>query len=162
MPQEVIMKANDIITIILAAYAAILSTILGISELRKGKRRLTIGLEYIPVDKRVNLRLVNSGTRPITIVGISLTLCGEKFYIVPGELMMANNEYSENLPVTLNDGTQTVFRLSDLVASRLIEKHDVAFVEVEDAEGKKHRAYKKVARHTLLEILPRKSINDLD
>jgi hypothetical protein len=149
------MSANDIITIILAAYAAVLSTILAIVELRKNQRALTVFLEFVPFYEQALLRLVNPGTRPITVVSVAMEIFVENdgvnqpfWEAIPFRVLFERDpeKYPEGmrslpdglhlLPVHIGDGKQALLPLSGMISNMLVANHMHAKIHVTDASGK--------------------------
>jgi hypothetical protein len=144
------MSASDIITIILAAYAAILSTILGLTELRKNRRSLTVSLEIGNFNTRANLRLVNSGTRPITVISVAMQIRGDfdnrnppYWKWVPStDLFERDPNGPDLLPVHLSDGEQAKFSLTKFTSEKLVKNQMKANVIIQDADGNEYDKYK--------------------
>jgi hypothetical protein len=90
------METKDWITIFIAVWGAGLSTYLGIRELIKERRQIKLILEYITFREIVQLIVVNSGHRPVTIteiaIAISQTAKNPKFqsYLVMGKRSFMN------------------------------------------------------------------------
>jgi len=65
---------RDTITLLLAAYAALLSTVLGLRELGKARRSLRIFLNYVAFNESYTVTLTNAGFRPITITSLVIDI----------------------------------------------------------------------------------------
>lgn len=144
------MAVTDIVTIIIAAYAAILSTILGVYEFRKEKRSIKIYLEHVYFYETVQLTIFNMGHRAITINEISMLVeVGTQgkvkrpyFDPVPANSMF-NTDRSTELPFELEDGKQKTIRLSQTVSDMLLNNRLSARITVFDAEGNQYKNYEK-------------------
>lgn len=139
------------LTVILAGYAAVLSTILGIREIRKEKREVKLYFEVIEKSRAAyesNVVLVNSGHRTITI-----SVIGLRFYETEPRIwkyfpkikrvrIPRLAELITNTPVTLNDGEQRTIKIhgraiiDDWFESNYVE------VYAYDAEGKYYKSRK--------------------
>lgn len=66
------MTVEQIITLVVAIYGALLSTMLVIREVRKDRRKLFIVLEHVALYERVQIIITNIGHRPVTITEIEV------------------------------------------------------------------------------------------
>lgn len=145
------------LALLVAIYAALLSTILGIREFLKERRRILIILEYVAFYERAQLRIVNTGHRPITItkVGMSLLMTQDshKYWEdVPANSVLGSpfdnsdegEELVEPLPAVVQDGEQVTLPLSGVVSMTLLENGMKAEIFVYDVEGKVYKKYKRM------------------
>ncbi len=138
------MGVSDPLTIIIAAYGAIVSTILGIRELRKERRQISVILEYVDVMEKVQVTIVNSGYRPITITGISMALpmAGPSLEKVPSGILFSDELDKWPFPVTLTDGQHISLLLSDDLTDSIVRAKMDIKLKVFDAEGNIYSKYK--------------------
>jgi hypothetical protein len=131
---------NDIVTLLIAVYAAAIATVLAVREIRRDRRRIRIALEHVAFYERVQTTVTNSGFRPITITEIGMAV-GEdqngKVYWdpVPRNALFAPEVDVELLPAALEDGEPLSILLSDEISRNLFHNEMRAKVSVYDAEG---------------------------
>jgi hypothetical protein len=133
------MDLGFFVTILIAIYGAGLSTILAVIEWRKGKRSLTIFMEYVPFYEKVNIRIVNSGSRPVTIINIRLN--NKYLFGIQGD--------KNPMPVQIEDGEQVVIPLDDNDSYKLVTNQLAGKLAVIDAERNEYTKFKA------LEVNPR-------
>lgn len=139
----------DIVTVVLAAWGAILATILGVREIMQESRKIKIILEYVEYFEVFQVRIINVGHRPITIaeIGLAIPEYGKrkKWYPVPSNILMdTNDEDFKPLPIAIDDGKQIVIRLSRTINSELLEKTMDIRLFVYDIEGKVYKKFTKM------------------
>ena len=138
-----------IIALIVAVYGAVVSTVLGINELLKTRRKVTLFLEYVAFYENYRLIVVNIGYRPITITNVALGIYriegGKKVFIdpVPANALYSADHPSPSLPITLKDGDQAVFWLTSVLTETKFSEEDKIGVVVYDAEGREFKTYKE-------------------
>ncbi len=142
------MSASDWITIVIAAYGAVVATILGIRELKREKRDIKIILEFHEFESAIYMRVANSGHRPITINNVSFVVGypGEKPTKEPsGEPVPSGAIFLEapDFPIQFQDGQGQTYQLSEVLSSRIIESDWNVFVTVTDVEGNNYRKFEK-------------------
>jgi hypothetical protein len=140
------MTTEQIVTLVIALYGAILATALGVREFRAEKRRISVILEYIAFYERAQLIVANVGHRPITISEIGMEIwrqgSGPGYWdTVPRGYLFASDTEPEHLPVTLGDGEHATLPLSEVVSRYLVENRMRAKVCVYDVEGKAYRRF---------------------
>jgi len=140
------MSIAEIIAIILGIYSTIVSTILGIREVRRDRRRITVILEYIAWHERGQVTIVNSGHRPITVTEIGMSLFfkheGDGYWDrVPRNAMFGQGVEHDSFPVIIRDGESITLPLSDVVSSYLSENRMKAKLSVYDVEGNKYTKF---------------------
>jgi hypothetical protein len=142
-----LMTAKDLLTLMLASYGAIVSTVLGIRAVQRDRRRVKLILEYVTFYNRAHLIIVNVGHRPLTIseIGMQINLKqnGHDYWdSVPRNCLFAlrPDGASDPLPVVLDDGQHLSIPLSDYVSDNLYDNNMDARVVVYDVEG---NAYEK-------------------
>lgn len=143
-------EPKDIITIILALYGAILSSVLAIREFKKERRLVKAFLDYVEYYSRYKLTIVNIGYRPITLVRGSVELLqkhGSRYLADPLSYKV-DQQISNAFPVTIKDGEHIVLDVPDFFDSPfdMERKKDRIEAYVRDAEGiiyttKKIRVY---------------------
>src|SRR5258706_1217418 len=148
----------DIITLILAVWGAVLSTILGIRELRKDKRSLKIILEHVNWMETKRLVIINTGLRPITIdqVFISVNIKNHGPYdAMPKKAFWSDAEDHKppRLPFTLEDGRMAVFYVSEFVNEQLRLENSFLKIQVYDAEGNIYTKYRSEEHTSELQSL---------
>jgi len=123
------MESMTLLILLIAAYAAILATILAIRELRVRRRRIVICLDRLDRPDKKQVCLTNNGREPITLIDMAIDVpLGP---IAPAE--MAEGKWP--FPVTLAEGDSLTFTLSQL-ANRTIDFHDQRLeVSVYDSAG---------------------------
>jgi hypothetical protein len=141
----------NILTILLAGWGAILSTILAVREINKDKRKIKVFSDFfVNVDSELGekstifIRAVNIGHRPIEIIKAGfLYEKGQDYY------SMANRRESYPLPQRLADGESVTikYNLTDFESIMLDDKNKEVRLEkvyVEDSEGRRY--VKKLSR----------------
>ncbi len=138
------MDKLDLILLVIAAWGAILSSYLGIRELRKERRQIRVFLDHIEWVDRFQMIVVNTGHRPVTIVTVAVRPINE---LAPSENrpIYPSNEDGQNspsLPVLLNDGESISFLMPEHVVNVIYSK-DLKFVAyARDAESKEYTTRK--------------------
>ena len=134
-----IINQLEAISLIIAVYAAVLSTFLAANEFKKNKRRVKVILEHLDFYERINLMIVNHGFRPVTITNINIKvgarLPNNEWVLQPVLAnVMFDNDETKTLPFIVSDGQGVSFILN----SNLLEyfSQGKIVVEVFDAEGK--------------------------
>lgn len=112
-PRSNLMTTFEILTLVAALYASILSTILGIHEISKDRRkvRMSCTFGFVPVLgtksemwKFIVITIVNRGQRPIQVKGAGLLLNNGSQWT-----QMNNNLGRINFIQKLNDGESAEF-----------------------------------------------------
>ncbi len=129
------------LTAMLAVYGAVLSTVLGILELRKQRRQVSIILELHEFAYAFNITITNTGHRPITIVAMTVVIGPDRGAVRQGQLRTEND--LPPFPVTLTDGAYTRIGLSEGVSQDIAEQEDVVYISVYDAEGHEYTKYRR-------------------
>jgi len=132
----------------LAVYGAITSTVLLIREILKERRRITIILEYVAWYERVQIVIVNSGHRPITISEISMRILssnGEDNFgePIPKNALFDLDKIEKPLPKIIKDGESIILPLSQTISEHLLENNFNVKIFVYDAEGHEFMNFKK-------------------
>jgi hypothetical protein len=140
------MSTEQILTLTLAIYGAVVSTILAYREIQKGRRRILIRLDYAYFLEIAEITITNVGYRPIAITGVGMHPEGSD--MVPSNaLLSTRHSESQPLPVTINDGENVTLPLSDAVSNILLENNMKADIVVHDAEGRTYRKHKTGKRN---------------
>ena len=139
------MSLNDILTLLIAVYGAVIATILGISELQKGKSRISIIIEYLTYIERAQITIINIGSRPITISEIGMAENANPnskgfWEGIPRNALFDSAD--EPFPITLTEGEHITLLLSNAVSSIFFDKKQRAKVSVYDVEGKVYTKFK--------------------
>jgi hypothetical protein len=134
------------IELLIAIYGAILSTILGIRELLKERKNVTIILEYVTWQERVNLVITNSGHRPVTLTGLTMETIvpdseGTHWETVPQGALISTSQTQTSFPVKIEDGDSISLPLGPVVSEYLIDNHLNAKILVFDSEGRKYSKF---------------------
>jgi hypothetical protein len=124
----------DILTLIVAVYGALVSSILGIRELQRDRRRINIMLELVPFYERAQITIINIGHRPITITDIAVSDCPRNALFAQG--------VEEPLPITLGDGEYTTLPLSSVLSEMAFANPSDMHLSVYDAEGNEYNKFK--------------------
>ena len=134
----------EIVTLVLAVWGAILSTILGIREISREKRKIKVFLDHIDIVERDQLTVVNIGTRPITITKISCVIETKQDGTTyteqtPGDFF--HDDYYKSdlkipLPKKLEDGEFVTILLADNI--RFMSGLNVV---VYDSEGNSYKGF---------------------
>jgi hypothetical protein len=147
LTEERIMELKDWIQLILAFWGAILSTILGILKIIENNRKIKIFLNYYSHIEQVQMIIVNTGHRPVTIVELGVRILIRPLN-EPGAGAPIIRENSQNLnpqqlPITLGDGGSYCINLDDEIHPYLInfsEFQPEPFAR--DAEGREYTTKK--------------------
>jgi hypothetical protein len=136
----------DLLTLIIALWGALISTILGIRELRKDRRSLKIILESVNWVETFRILITNTAERPITITEINLSIDdktgGGEDLIRPGVYWEEEYHQPPALPLKLNDGELAIFWISQIVSSSIRESRSKRLlIKVYDAEGRVYSKY---------------------
>src|SRR5688572_10454854 len=100
------MDFEKLITLGLALYGAVLSTMLGVRELSRERRRVLIFLEHREWTHTYSIIITNIGHRPITLVDISMVL-PDPYGVVPRYIL---REEADPFPITLTDAQHLVLQ----------------------------------------------------
>jgi hypothetical protein len=144
------MSSDQAITLAIAIYGAVLSTILAYRQIKRDRRRILVFLEYAHFLNRAQITITNIGYRPIMIRAISMSTWiaqggNAGWQPVPTNLLFEPEfltEYPEPLPATLNDGEHLTLPLTRAVSSILISNKMKAQIRVHDSQGKEYRGYR--------------------
>jgi hypothetical protein len=138
----------EAITLLLAIYGAVLSTILAIREIRKDERKILVRCNLVlstihldEVRQHIKISAVNVGHRPVELVSTGLYLSNKLVFTpMPGGTM------NVPLPKKLNDGDSVDILIDLLKAQKALEEqravnHKVIpkFAFVRDAEGNEYK-----------------------
>jgi hypothetical protein len=127
-------------------YGAVVSTILVYREIRKGRRRVLIRLDYVAFLEMAEVTITNVGYRPITITGINVHPEGSD--MVPSNSLLSSRiAASQDLPATLSDGEHVTLPLSDAVSSILSKNGMRTYIGVHDSEGRTYSEHKTGERN---------------
>jgi hypothetical protein len=135
------MDFDKLLTLGLAIYGALLSTLLGIRELRKERRQILIFLEHGEFRDLYSILITNIGHRSITLIDISMTLNGED---VPRGLL---REMANPFPATLSDGQYIQIPLSQLLSGEIYEAKEKAKITVYDSENREYNKLRKLSHN---------------
>ena len=67
-------ELKDVITLIIALYGAVLSTVNAVRDARRGKRKVQVFLDYHGFETRYKLMVINIGYRPVTLAECGIRL----------------------------------------------------------------------------------------
>jgi hypothetical protein len=135
------MDLKDILTLLIAIYGAVVSTILALRELKKAKRSIVIFLERNDLYDLYAIVVTNTGHRPFTIGGILID--------TPSGPVKQHSIEQENdglsFPITLADGESTRIKLNRTASDDIREAHENISISVYDGENKEYTKYKKTS-----------------
>jgi hypothetical protein len=134
------MDVEKIITVSLAIYGALLSTILGLRELFRERKRILIFLQLNEYQMVYSIIITNVGHRPITLLDISMDLPRE---YVPRYIIVPRSD--DPFPVTLTDGQVFTLNLSESLSAEVFEANENIKLVVYDTENRKYRKFKKLS-----------------
>ena len=137
----------SLLTIIIALYGAIVSTILGIREINKEKKKIAIFLVYNEWQGGYSITITNIGHRPITLIDLQINI--PSMGLVPKNALMFDNLAEEviewPMPVTLTDAEHISIRISSNVSKYIEEEKKKIVIVAYDSEGKSYSEYKKLS-----------------
>jgi hypothetical protein len=141
------MDAKDIITLFIAGWGAILSTLLAIREVLKEKRNIKITLFKIHWMETYKISITNTGHRPITLSEVGLLIKnkgkGPHLPIRSSALFASTEGYlPPDLPLILSDGQTVEFHLSEYIATELGNKENRLLIFIYDSEGNVYSKYR--------------------
>lgn len=135
----------NIITLVIAVWGALLSTILAFREAFKDKRKLRMLLEYVTGTNLYRLVITNVGHRPITIeqIAFAFDVKAPVLSLVRKDLMWSDEEdhLPPQLPLTLDDGELAIFHISRMVSEAIDRPNQILRIKVFDAEGQAYSKY---------------------
>ena len=134
----------NLITLFLAIYGAILSTILGLGEIKKGSKKISIFLIHDQWSMSYSITITNIGHRPITLVGLAIVTKLRE--LVPNSALRAgyiDEEAKWEFPITLSDGDHTSLSIASQV-SEVIFNEGIKKIIVFDVEGNRYDKYEKL------------------
>jgi hypothetical protein len=155
------MDTQDIITLALAGWGAILSTILALREFSIGRRSIQITLVYLPWSGGHKLSITNSGHRPITLTEIGFAersvKSGPPMPIRANAAFYYGEGYDPpKLPLILTDGQTTEFLLSEYITECLSKNDNRFFIFVYDSEGRVYQKYGRAEHDTRYAFVAKK------
>jgi hypothetical protein len=138
---------TSVLTALVAVYAAVVSTVLGVREIRREKRSLIVRCSMVSAPhprggtwELLAVSIVNSGHRPVQIDNVGLLSSQGHHIVQVGGSKVAGTK----LPIRLGDGEGiTEFIDVETLADKLNEDDSITayrHVYVLDAEGREYRA----------------------
>jgi hypothetical protein len=140
------MSWDQELTLILAVYGAVLSTLLAFREWWNGRKRILIRLDYVAFLEMAEITITNVGYRPITITGVEIHPEGSDM-VPSNSLLSTRASPTQPLPATLNDGDHLTLPLSDNVSGILLKNGMRTYIGVHDAEGRTYSKHKTGKRN---------------
>jgi hypothetical protein len=145
IPDPKLFDPNQIITLVIAIYGALVATIVGYRGL---KRRISVFLEY--VDKpyeRAQITITNVGQRPMTIIDVNVTYkTRDKWEPISKDSLFihAPDVDIKSIPFTLNDGEFATLPLNKIIGEVLRLENGVKKIRVKifDIEGNTYTKFK--------------------
>jgi hypothetical protein len=137
----------ETLTLIIALWGGVLSTILAIRELMKDRRSLKIIFESVHWIETFRILITNTAERPITITGINLALEDKEGrgvdQIRPSAYWATEGSYAPPaLPLSLKDGELAIFWLSEILSNEIHQNKNTHIeIRVYDAEGHVYSKY---------------------
>lgn len=138
------MNTSDFLTFCLALYGAIVSSILGLREISRDKRRILIFLEIVVFFERAQITITNTGFRPITLAEMNISIKNENQWEVIPRMVSIEDEkvLGDAFPLILTDGESISFKLHPVVYEKLLEGKDNIQVAIFDVEGNVYKKFK--------------------
>jgi hypothetical protein len=137
------MGLNDIFTLIIAVYGAVIATFLGIRELKRDKRRIIVIIEYVAFYERAQITITNIGHRPITITEVNMSVKqGDYWEQVPRNVLFFANPEDVTFPITINDGEYITLPLHIEIGQAFLESTKNIKVAVYDIEGNTYTKFR--------------------
>ncbi|NJC97903.1 MAG: hypothetical protein C3F07_05900 [Anaerolineales bacterium] len=112
------LDAKDIITIILALYGAVLSSVLAIREIKKEKRTIALFIDFYVWESSFKLTVVNIGHRPVTLAGAGIMYFKKyrmRWFELDERPFDLARENPGKFPLTLNDGNHVALAIPSVV-----------------------------------------------
>ena len=137
---------KDVTLFIIAFWGAIISTVLGVREIIKERRNITIFLLFYEFQVAYILSIVNTGRRPINIHSFNMAIKGieaKDIYtqVRTGQLLDSNPDIkAPQLPMVLTDGQSVEFHLSPSLSDYI--RYNGVKVSVTDSEGHVYTKYR--------------------
>ena len=131
------MSTDQLITLGIALYGAILSTVLGIWELAKERRRITMFLQFGEFTMRYSIIITNVGHRPVTLLNLSVLLPDEA---IPQTALF---DGGDPFPITLADGQHLEAKLYETTSQFILAANGDPKIILRDAENRVYTKYKK-------------------
>jgi len=147
---DVINVIVNIFIAVMALYAAVISTILGIRELQKEKKLIRIFIQYVGWGEVYTLKIINVGQRPITISSVSVSMKrthkedGTIYYEPIQDGWIFTIDSSTHFPVKLEDGDSIELQFSEVMQGLLRANNGDAGLCVFDIEGNSYVKYEKL------------------
>ena len=137
------MSLSDILTLIIALYGAAIATILGIRELQRDKRRISVIIEYVAFEERAQITITNIGHRPITIAEINMSVMLDNHWEqAPKNALFNANPEDVTFPIMINDGEYITLPLHELIGETFFKNRKNIKVAVYDIEGNTYTKFK--------------------
>ena len=127
---------DKMITLVLALYGAILSTVLAVRDWKKEERRIIIFLEYLRQAGDYRIIITNVGHRPITLLDMAVRIPGAS--LDPLDIWREKNPF----PVTLKDGEHISIPLPPFISYHLIRTRGRMYMILRDTENRHYWRYK--------------------
>lgn len=134
------METSDIISLSIALYAALVSTLLAIIKIRSNSKILKIVIDYVYFYETAYLRLINQSARPITIASIAMQTDRES---VPSNCMFIPDEGEIRFPKMVPEYSSIQLHLEVVLSTYILqEKARNLSIQVFDIDGKVYSKYK--------------------
>lgn len=127
------MTTLELITLGLAIWGSILSSVLGVFKLLEYRISLKIYLEWQAFYERCHLVIVNKGRRPIVIKKIIVESPEDRW---AGFTVLDNEEEDKNLPAKLGFGDEITLQLSHEVENAVWNQQ--FYIYIYDSEGNRY------------------------
>lgn len=131
------MSTYELISLLIAGYAALLSSILAFRAITENRRILKIKFVYVLFYEKIELILENSGKKPLTISSIIL---GDSIYDTAPLNSMFQDEFS-GFPIKLEPNVEFRITLSEIFYDYF--HNDTLKIFVFDNDGNVYTKYKK-------------------
>jgi hypothetical protein len=127
------MDIVDVFALVVSVYAAVVSSILGVRELKRDRRRISVMLELVPFYETAQVTIVNIGHRQVTLTDMAIGDC-------PRNCLLAE-VVEEPFPVTLDDGEHITLPLSEVLSEMVASNPRGVRLHVYDAEGHEYTKF---------------------
>ena len=131
------MDAITLITLVVAVYAAVIATILGVRELGRVRRGLDVRLERLTEQGRKQITITNHGARPITLIDLVIDVPHGP--VPPPELA----EGIWPFPLTLHAGDHRTIMLTKLADMTVDFDDPRVEISVFDVQGTEYRKFSR-------------------
>lgn len=146
------MDIQEIITLIIAIWGAVLSTIVFIQGLIRNRRKLKISLVHEYDSEKLKIHIVNAGEKPVEIRMINVNPHIHTFkFRCRKQTQIGHIHYGEDifetipdLPKMLDSGNSCEYYLSNITAEKIFSNDMKVLITVFDSLSKKYKKHSVV------------------